>query len=230
MKLRKLKWKPRSKIKLKILILRRKILLRKSKNKSNTRILHKTCKKRKSNKTSLSNHNRFNIKVLKRLCAQLSRQSLKHFYQKPAAKSAKKCSFSCWIFLEISRLLLLSSTVDTVMVGNIKISTHGVTLREEQSPCFRSKMGIALVATPVNAGSQLEVVASRRQTVAPSCLTWLAPATSLQRLLAMIYIAVATADLVSVQIMVVNSLHTHNYLMVKASATHGQINLGTKFH
>ena len=57
------------------------------------------------------------------------------------------------------------------MVGIIKISTKGVTLREEQSPCFRSSKGIALVATPVNAGSQLEMMASGRQTVAPSCLT-----------------------------------------------------------
>ena len=53
------------------------------------------------------------------------------------------------------------------MVGIGKISTIGVTLREEQSPCFRSKEGIALVATPVNAGT----IAGIRQTVAPSCLT-----------------------------------------------------------
>jgi len=189
MKLIKLKWRPRSKIKLKKLILRRKILLRKWKNKSKTRILlQKTFKKRKLIKTSLLNHSRHYIKVLKRFRALLSRQSLKPFYLKPAAKSAKKCSFSCWIFLEMSRLLLLFSTVDTFMDGSIKISTQGVTLREEQSPCFRSSKGIALVATPVNAGSQMRM-ASGRQTVAPSCLTWLAPATSLQRLLAEIYYA-----------------------------------------
>ena len=113
------------------------------------------------------------------------------------------------------------------MVGIIKISTDGVTLREEQSPYFRSSKGIALVATPVNAGSQSKR-GRRRQIVAPSCLTYLAPATSLRRLLAKIYIAMKTGDLVSVEV-VVTSVQYMNHLMVKAIADHRRIKMVTIF-
>ncbi len=146
------------------------------------------------------------------------------------AKSRMKCALSSLSCSATSLLLQLFSTVDTFMVGIIKISTQGVTLREEQSPCFRSSKGIALVATPVNAGRHRRGGASTRQTVAPSCLTWLAPATSLQRLLAQIYIAMKTTGLVSVEIVLaVTSLQTMNHLMVKTIADHGRINLVTIF-
>ena len=144
-----------------------------------------------------------------------------------AARSPTKCALSSLSCSATSLLPQLFSTVDTFMVGSLKISTQGVTLREEQSPCFRSSKGIALVATPVNAGM---THASSRQTVAPSCLTWLAPATSLQRLLAMIYIAVVTSGLLSVEAMDMNSLQTMNHLMVKKIATHKWIILLTRFN
>jgi hypothetical protein len=146
-----------------------------------------------------------------------------------AARSPTKCALSS-LSCSATRLLpQLFSTVDTFMVGMVKISTQGVTLREEQSPCFRSSKGIALVATPVNAGSHRAGLARGRQTVAPSCLTWLAPATSLQRLLAKIYYAVATKGLVSVEVVIMNSLHGINHLMVKTSAAQTRINVVTIF-
>ena len=140
-----------------------------------------------------------------------------------------KCALSSLSCSATSLLPQLFSTVDTFMVGILKISTIGVTLREEQSPCFRSSKGIALVASPVNAGSHRGSRRSWRQTVAPSCLTWLAPATSLQRLLAMIYGAVAIEGLVSLEVLTLNSLHAH-HLMVKDFAAQVQMYLVTRFH
>ena len=49
------------------------------------------------------------------------------------------------------------------------------------------------------------------------------------RQLAMIYIAVETRGLVSMEVKV-TSLHTQNHLMVKTIAAHGRIYLVTKFH
>ena len=46
----------------------------------------------------------------------------------------------------------------------------------------------------------------------------------------MIYGAVATGGLVSVEMIVVNSVHGEYHLMVKAIAAHGRINLVTIFH
>jgi hypothetical protein len=63
------------------------------------------------------------------------------------------------------------------MVGMQLISIQGVTLREEQSPCFRPGIRnkgfrIALAAIPANTGSQDVVIGgSTRQTVAPFFLT-----------------------------------------------------------
>jgi hypothetical protein len=122
--------------------------------------------------------------------------------------------------------------VHTFMVGHGKISTQGVTLREEQSHCFRSSKGIALVATPVNAGSHRSR-ASGRQTVAPSCLTWLAPATSLQKQLAQIYFAVETRGLISEDVVKkVSSKHNWQkiYLSTKIFAIRSCINQVTRFN
>ncbi len=122
--------------------------------------------------------------------------------------------------LEISSLSRSYFTVDQCMGGSTKISTHAVTIKVPPSPYLRSKMGIALVASPMLSGNRVEAATLLMLLPCSSTSTNKGPFPA-----SITHQQFGARETTGLTLVAKNYVHMMHHLMVSTNASHMQMAL-----